>query len=89
LTFNFINAQDVPDRTQQAHGGYHSGLQPMFSVLLRSLLLYYPVSQLECGLPGATLEFGAPEAHKNTYCTVTGSYSFVILTSLCTIIILQ
>jgi len=22
---------------------------------------------------GATLEFGTPEAHKNTYCTVTGS----------------
>jgi len=48
------------------------------------------VAQLECGLPGAVLEFGAPKAHKNTYCTVTGSQSLVyILTTLCTIIILQ
>jgi len=25
------------------------------------------------GLPGAALEFGAPEAHKNRYCTVNPS----------------
>jgi len=31
------------------------------------------VAQLECALPGAAFEFDAPEAHKNTYCTVTGS----------------
>jgi len=38
------------------------------------------VAQLVCGLPGAALEFGAPESHKN----------FVhILTNLCTIMILQ
>jgi len=41
FTFNFINAKAMPDRTQQIHGGYHSGLQQLFSILLHSLLLYY------------------------------------------------
>jgi len=39
FTFNFINAKDVPCRTQQAHGGYHSRLQPLFSILPAVLTL--------------------------------------------------
>jgi len=48
-------------------------LHPLNFAKIPFMIMLASVAQLECGLPGAALEFGAPEAEKNTYCTVTGS----------------
>ena len=57
--------------------------QYIFGLIWTNMFIHFnqiTVAQLVCGLPGAALEFGAPESHKN----------FVhILTNLCTIMILQ